>query len=258
MELSSSEMDALRAAKALLENQGLAIKVGNLVGSPIESGLKKLPESWNEAVNAAARKSIEIALDVALQTIDSDNRTAPSNWWHKVAVGASGAVGGVFGMSALAMELPVSTIIMLRSIADIARSEGEDLQTPDAKLQCLQVLALGGNSTDDDGVEMGYFATRAAMARAVSEAAEHVAKGLSQKGAPALVRLITQIAGRFSVVVSEKSAAQIVPVVGALGGAVINTLFIDHFQGMGKGHFIVRRLEKIHGQEKIGLLYDLI
>jgi hypothetical protein len=259
MELSSSELNDLRAAKALLENPSLAAKISNLVGSPIEAGLKKLPEQWNDAINAAARKAIEKAFDVALLTLNHDDRTAPSNWWHIVAAGASGGAGGLFGMPALAIELPISTTIMLRSIADIARSQGEDLRTSDAKLQCLQVLALGGKSNGDNGVEAGYFATRAAVAKAVSEAAAHVAKkGLSQRGAPAIIRLITQIASRFSIVVSEKAAAQAVPVVGALGGAVINTMFIKHFQDMGRGHFIVRRLERLHGQEEIRRIYDSI
>ena len=39
---------------------------------------------------------------------------------------ASGAAGGAFGLASLPVELPVSTTIMLRSIADIARAEGED------------------------------------------------------------------------------------------------------------------------------------
>jgi hypothetical protein len=40
----------------------------------------------------------------------------------------------------LPIELPVSTVIMLRSIADIARSEGEDLSDP-RRLPCVQVFA---------------------------------------------------------------------------------------------------------------------
>jgi hypothetical protein len=46
-----------------------------------------------------------------------------------------------------------------------------------------------------------------------------------------------------------------VPVVGAIGGAIINTLFIDHFQDMARGHFIVRRLERTHGVAKVKRLY---
>ena len=259
MSLSPQEMSDLKAAKSILENPGLVARISNYVGSPIEAGLKKLPESWNATINTAARKSIEKSLDVALRTMDHDGREPPSNLWHKLAVGATGATGGLFGLPALAIELPISTTIMLRSIADIARSQGEDLRHPDGRLQCLQVLALGGKSIGDDGTEVGYFAARAALARAVSDAAEHLAaKGLSSKGAPAIVRLITQIASRFSIVVSEKAAAQAIPLVGALGGAGINTLFIDHFQDMGRGHFIIRRLERHHGQGEVRRLYDAL
>ncbi len=257
MALSHAETCDLRLAKALLENPGIAAKFSNFVGSPIENGFRKLPESWSMTVNNIAKKSIETALEIALFTMNREKQLPSSNWWHKLAVVATGAGGGAFGLPALALELPVSTTIILRSIADIARSQGEDLSRPDAKLQCVQVLALGGKSKSDDGTESGYFVTRAALAKAVSEAASHLTtKGLSQRGAPAIVRLISQVASRFSIVVSEKAAAQAVPVVGAFGGAAINALFIDHFQDMGKGHFIVRRLERLHGQEEVRQLYD--
>ena len=145
----------------------------------------------------------------------------------------------------------------MRSIADFARSLGEDLKSAEARLECVQVLALGGGTKGDDASESGYFAARAAMAKAVSDAIQHLAKnGLAQQGAPAMVRLIALIASRFSIVVSEKAAAQAVPVLGAFGGAAINTLFIDHFQEMGKGHFIVRRLERAHGAAEVQRIYN--
>ncbi|MBL0226072.1 MAG: EcsC family protein [Geobacteraceae bacterium] len=259
MALSASEISDLRRAKDLLENPGLAARVSNYIGTPIEKVLKRLPESMTVTVNEITRKSIEKALDIALLTMDKDEQGASSNWWHKLAVVATGAGGGAFGLPALALELPVSTTIMLRSIADIARSEGEDLRSPDARLQCVQVLALGGSSKGDDGTESGYFAARAALAKSISEAAAHLTKkGLSHHGAPAIVRLISQVATRFSIVVSEKAAAQAVPVVGAFGGAAINSLFIDHFQDMGRGHFIVRKLERLHGREEVRRLYDTL
>ena len=41
------------------------------------------------------------------------------------------------------VELPLTTTIMLRAIADIARHNGEDSRTLEARLACLQVFALG-------------------------------------------------------------------------------------------------------------------
>lgn len=247
-----AELDDLRRARYLLEHPGLAARISALVGTPIERGFELLPERWGQVVNEASRKAIESSLSVALGTMDAGYAGAASSFWHKAAATASGATGGAFGLMALAVELPISTTIMLRSIADIARAEGEKLDRPEARLQCLQVLALGGRSKNDDAAEAGYFAARVALARTISEAASHIAqKGLSQKSAPAVIRLISQVAARFSVVVSEKAAAQAVPLVGAFGGAAINAVFIDHFQDMAHGHFTVRRLERIHGSEAV-------
>lgn len=256
MNLSPLEIEDLRLAKGFLENPGLAMKISHVVGAPIEKGLRYLPEKWKPTVADASRKSIEAALDVALRTIDGKSTRESLDWWHKVAVGTTGAAGGAFGLAALVVELPVSTTIMLRSIADIARSEGEDIQAPGSKMECIQVLAFGGESQKDDAAETGYFAARAAMAKAVSDALRHIAgKGIVEKGAPAIVRLIAAVASRFSISVSQKVAAQAIPILGAVGGAAINTLFIDHFQRMARGHFIVRRLERVHGIDEVRRAY---
>jgi hypothetical protein len=58
--------------------------------------------------------------------------------------------------------------------------------------------------------------------------------------------------------VSEKVAAQAVPVVGAVGGAAINVLFTAHFQSMARGHFIVRRLERAYGAEAVRQAYQAL
>ena len=108
---------------------------------------------------------------------------------------------------------------MLRSIADIARSEGERLGTPGAKLACLEVFALGGRSKSDDASESAYFLIRGALAKSISDAAGYMTeRGLAEQGAPAIVKFITQLATRFGVNVSQKVAAQAVPVIGAAGG----------------------------------------
>lgn len=248
MRLSEEDREALRYAKALLESPSLAVKITNLIGMPIEKALKLLPDKWAEVVNGATRKSLETALQVALLTLD--DKPQPRSWefLHKLAVAAIGAGGGAFGLPALSVELPFSTTIMLRSIGDVARSEGERLRTTESKLACLEVFALGGRSTSDAASESAYFLMRQALAKSVSEAAQYITeRGVAGEGAPALVTLISRLATRFGVNVSEKIAAQAVPVIGAAGGAAINLVFIDHFQDMARGHFRVRRLERKYG-----------
>ena len=70
-----------------------------------------------------------------------------------------------------------------------------------------------------------------------------------------MVKLVNAVASRFSIPVSEKIIAQSIPAIGAIGGASINLLFIDHFQEMAKAHFTIRRLERAYGQDKIKQIY---
>ncbi|WP_050988069.1 EcsC family protein [Thiothrix nivea] len=81
-------------------------------------------------------------------------------------------------------------------------------------------------------------------------------RGVTQNTAPALMRFITQIAARFGVPVTEKAIAQALPAVGVAGGALINTLFADHFQNMSRGHFTVRRLERTYGSVLVKQAYQ--
>src|ERR1700720_691083 len=258
MNMTEPETAALKRAVQSLEHPGLAARLANLVGRPIELLGKALPESASNAIAAATAKGLQAALKVALLTI----RRRPlggSQLLHKYLAMASGAAGGTFGLATLPLELPVSTIIMLRSIAEIAQSEGEDPSDPEAALSCIQVFALGGRAGSSDASESGYFAVRGMLAKTVTEAARFVAeRGVIKEGAPILLKFVTQVAARFGLVVTQKVAAQALPVVGALGGAAVNYAFIEHFQDVARGHFTVRRLERLYGKDKIRTEYDQI
>ena len=257
MIMTKADIDDLRYAQTLLENPSLAAKISNLLGTPIEIGFKHLPPKWKGVVQRATKESLEKALNFAIRTVNERTRPASSDKTHKILVLATGAGGGTLGLPALTIELPVTTIIMLRSIADIARSEGEQISLLETKIACLEVFALGGRSKSDDGTETGYFVVRAALARTISEATNYIAEiGLAKEGAPALVKLIATLASRFGIIVSEKAAAQAIPLIGAAGGALINTIFIDHFQNMARGHFIIRRLERVYDKQLIRQEYE--
>ena len=255
--LSAADLDELRTARRLLENPGLAARMTNLLGAPIERGLRALPRDWNARIDAIARAALTRAADAALSTMKDRPGAAPSRVWHKLGAAASGGVGGFFGLGALAVELPVSTTLMLRAIADIARGEGESIASAGTRVACLEVFALGGRTGSDDGAESGYFAVRAALAKSVTDATQFLAAHhVAAEGAPVMVQLITRIAKRFGADVTSKAAAQAVPAIGAVGGAAINLAFIDHFQDMARGHFIIRRLERTYGAEAVRRAYE--
>ena len=94
------------------------------------------------------------------------------------------------------------------------------------------------------------------LSNSMAQATKYVTEqGIINEGAPLFLNIIGKIAERFGIQVTEKTVAQSVPIIGAAGGALINTLFISHFQDMAKGHFSIRKLERTYGQELIKKLY---
>ena len=123
-QLTPAHMEELLHAKQLLENPGLAAKITNFIGSPIEVGFKMLPPDWREKIGEITTNTLMKMSEGAISTMDENVATKPANMFHKLGVAVSGGVGGFFGLAGLAVELPISTGIMLRSINDIARSQG--------------------------------------------------------------------------------------------------------------------------------------
>ena len=253
---SATDREALAAAVRRLENPSLAGRLAAVAGKPVGLVQRALPATASAAVARLAKQALERALEVALFSLRNRSLSG-GRILHSGLACTSGAIGGAFGLATLAVELPVSTTIMLRAIAAIAQQEGEDLADPRTGLACLEVFALGGPTADETGAETDYFAVRAMLARGLVEIADFtIDKGAIGESAPFLARFVTQIAARLGVVVSEKVAAQAVAVLGAVGGAAVNLAFIEHFQDVASGHFTVRRLERVYGAEVVRGEYD--
>ena len=257
--ISRSDMQSLRMAWDKLEHPSLAARLTAVVGTPIEEGMKLLPARWYHQLHGVAETTFQRILGSAVSTLNTTAARRSSNDLHKILGMGSGALAGFFGLPGVLIELPITTGIMLRSIADIAVSEGEDMADPDSRLACVEVFALGGPHEDDDAAETGYYSLRLALAFHFSLVNQQlVASGVASQNLPFLVSLARNIAARFGVAVSDKVAFQMVPLIGAAGGALINAIFVQHFQDMARGHFTVRRLERIYGTEAVRRAYERI
>lgn len=267
--MAEADRRLLREAVKNLEHRSIATRFSLVLGQQISRFGKLLPANVTDIVDKAAERAISLGLSAAMRSLNT-RRGNDRRFFHKAAATLSGAAGGAFGLASLPIELPVSTLLMLRSIAAIAKAEGEDLKDPETTFACIQVFALGGQdveqrlATDMEGkvdphalTESGYFAVRAVLAQSVSEAARFVVeRGIVEETAPVILRVVSQVATRFGMIVSQKVAAQAVPIIGAAGGAAINYAFIDHFQTLARGHFAVRRLERIYGPDVVRTAYD--
>jgi hypothetical protein len=254
--MSSEELAELAEAVRTLEGESFAMRLMRLFGGHVRLIGRTLPEAARKAIAVATDTALRTALRVALRSLKIGAGAKPRNRLHQAAAAATGALGGAFGIAATAVELPVSTTILLRSIAEIARENGEDLANPETGFACLNVLGLGGESGGDFG-RSRYYETREQLARGLADVNFMLVKqGLAAELSPMLMPYLSRLGARFGVAVTEKLAAQAVPVIGAVGGAAVNAAFAQHFQAMARGHFTVRRLERKHGAEIVRLEYE--
>lgn len=258
MTLKNQDRRDLEVAVELLESPSFVAKLSDVIGEPIEKVVSGLPVKASKRVEDVVHSALVSLMNLAGRTLGDDRPRPASTVTHKLAATVSGAIGGAFGLAALSVELPITTSIILRSIADIARSEGESLESIEARLACIEVFALGGTSQADDASETGYYAVRTGLSQLAPRAAEQLARsGVSQKGADFVARFVAKISPRFSAILGEKLAAQTAPILGAVGGGTLNYLFLDHFQNMARGHFVIRRLEREYGAEPVRQEYEL-
>jgi len=249
MSLSERDCRDLQEAVGLLENPSFLIELASKLGVPLEKLIGRLPGGASAMINRATHGALQKAMELAASSMKLSDGASDGTALHRRLVTATGAAGGFFGLVGLSVELPVTTTLMLRSIAEIARSQGEDLRDPEARLECVKVFAFGSPSTSDDAAESGYYAIRAGLAQGVER--------FLQKGGGRFVGdLLAKIAARFEGTVLERVAASGVPILGAAGGAAINRLFINHFQKMARGHFMIRRLERAHGPAVVREAYE--
>jgi hypothetical protein len=239
---------ALQRAVMNLENKGLAARLADYAGRPVTRAMRMMPKVASDRINKVAEAAILNSLNIAIRSIEPQSKRPPAQRTASLLAGLSGGVSGFMGAAALPVELPVTTTLMLRAIADIARHHGEDLASLEARLACVEVFALGAPQPERR-LDFGYYASRALISRLAADAtAIFVERGVANLSAPVVRSLVSAIATRFGVVVTERSAASAVPVLGAVGGATVNVIFMNHFQRVANGHFVIRKLERLYGQ----------
>lgn len=259
------DLEIIQKAKNDLENLGRIMNSLNQLGNKVEKTLAHIPAKQRLWIETQVNKALMLSVRSNLLSMEKQKSfKSPSIKTYKALVTTTGFASGAFGSATglgttiFASELIISTQFMMRSILDIARSEGEDLSDFDTQLACMQVFALGGTTHKAEGLDTSYYTTRIALDAAFKGVSNFMAKNgiqgiskLLQASSNPLIKVIGIIAGRFSIQVSEKFLAQAIPIAGAVGGGSINFVFINHFQTMAKSHFAIRRLERKYGKELV-------
>ncbi len=115
MELTAEHLDTLRRAKACLEHPSLAARLMDVLASPLDRTMGRLPRKWSGLVQSATRKAIGKGLAVRRGDIKG-RRISPPFRTAKDRGADLRPAGGAFGLAALPVELRSRRLIMLRSI----------------------------------------------------------------------------------------------------------------------------------------------
>ena len=254
LEWSAEDEASLVLAVGLLEKETLTDTLLSIAGAAASVGMKGVsaivPAKVGSSLTDVLSRILQFTFDKVLLTVDREGSgLTSSNWFSRISVALSGGGGGLAGLPGTLVELPVTTALLMRSIAQTAAREGEDLSTAEAKLECLKVFAFGGPGSGDDEQNEGYFATRVALATGLPRLAEKSIANI----VPALA---ARVSGRFAPLVSVKLGSQGVAVVGAVAGLIVNSAFADHFERKARGHFTVRRLERTYGEPAVHTRYE--
>ena len=272
--MKKEDIQFLIEAHEFLENPSFVTKVTDYIGKHIEFALDKLPKDKKELIGKVSEKALRKSLDMAHTTTwelekhteieDIKKQSNYNRWGHNAATAVTGAVGGFFGEAGLIVELPITTTLIMRSI--LAQGQGFGEQSKEELItNAIYVFSLGSSKSDkDDEMDSAYYTSRVAMDMTIKKAAEYLAtngpktvmKNIEAGTAPFILELITKVAQRFNITVTEKMLAEALPVVGAVGGAGINLLFTDFFTNSAKYHFGIKHLERKYGEDKVKKEYE--
>ncbi len=235
----ASQAELARAMTQLRNGGGVVVRLADMVGGAMGRTMRFGTRSLGvmpgaqHAVEGIVEAALRRAFDIAVLRLGREGQPQQSRRLAGPLVFLSGAVGGFVGMGGFVPDAAVTSLAIMREIARIAVEEGEDLAEPETRAACLQVFALNAGQKDGAEADSSYFSARFVM-----------------QGRP-IAMLLTDVARRFGVTLSQKFALQAVPVVGALAGASLNAAFLGHYRELARAHFTVRRLERQFGETAV-------
>ncbi|MBV9521753.1 MAG: EcsC family protein [Alphaproteobacteria bacterium] len=219
------------AAETYVSARSFLMSFLSSLGNVAERGLKKVPQEWQAELVTKTREVLDFAQRVSIARMDNEPGRQSSATLYAAVAAVSGAGSGTLGLPAVLAELPITTGLILRSIADVGRSCGERLDDPQFTATCIEVFAYGGPLEEDDDADIAFLMTRL--------------------GAVELADFIGKVAIRYAAAMTPRILAMSVPVAGALLGAGINWTYMRFYQSMAQVLFTLLPIERVHDSAQV-------
>jgi hypothetical protein len=229
--LSAEEFASLeRAAADYLAAKGKLMSTLEQAGNFIQSGLHRLPGNIQQMVADRARDGLQLAFRTAILGMEAPSATDAAGGYRLGGM-VSGALGGFGGLATTLAELPVTTGLIMRSVAAIARADGFDLADEEVRATCVEVFAFGGPLEEDDDADLAFWTARL--------------------GGRQVAQMMVSAAARYAPAMAAKVGAQAVPLLGAAVGAGLNLVYMDFYQRMARVVFRLLPIERAHDRAMV-------
>ena len=219
------EAAALAHAQARVDRSW--VSRSRALGAGIEAQWARVPARFKAEVEAQVANALRIGLGIAGAAPRLGVRG------HRWAVIASGAAGGAVGLAGAFAEMPVALVLFLQAIRQEAREAGLDPDREGVRLATLDILTSGRAIAASGALDPAFVSGRLALA------------------GPTLSGWIARAASRLVPVLGQRLAASAVPLVGALGGAVLNAAWLDQYRNLARIRFRLMVLAEHHGTEAV-------
>jgi hypothetical protein len=244
----------------------------------IEEGLIKTFRAANKLANTKdiskkyAARGIHIGEDfesLRFMPLSQLDAVADSfRWSSTFLLGAEGALLGSLttmaeGIPGAQLVIPSliltdvtsSMTLLSRHTCRIATAYGYSSKSPENLPHLMAAMAPHSDDSDE-----GYLALKTAVVTSIRESGHFMARTagmvmdrqLLEREAPQMIRLITYVADRLGIVVTQKELGLIVPIAGAVLNSSINVAFQQVGHQTAKDYFRRLILEDRYGEELVG------
>jgi len=188
-------------------------------------------------------------------------------WTGGLLLGAEGALlGGATTMaegipgaqlvipSLILADVTSSMTLLSRHTCRVATAYGYSSKKPENLPHLMAAMAPQTESSDE-----GYLALKTAVVTSIRESGQFMARTagvvmdrqLLEREAPQMIRLITYVADRLGIVITQKELGVLVPIAGAVLNSSINVAFQQVGHQTAKDYFRRTILEDRYGEELV-------
>lgn len=221
----------IEAAEIYVSSRTVLMSFVATLGNVVDRGINRIPEDWRGEITKKIRETLDFAQRVSIVQMDDEPGRRSSGERYTAMAMATGVAGGTLGLPSVLAELPITTGLILRAIADIGRAHGHRLNDPEFRATCIEVFAYGGPLDDDDDADITFIA--------------------SKLGAIEVSELVAKVAIRYAAALAPKIVAMSVPVAGSVLGAGVNWAYMNFYQSMARVLFMLHPIQRKYDRAQV-------